>query len=165
MKFLFYFVFFGGGGVGGVGFGLVFFVFKKEWQKEWEILRRWFIPKWHCGRLNTYRSSCGSGLRQIPEAKPVVRINVRALWRSVKLLLLMSRGDLTLKDTEVMLCYPPVRCVSHSVKGVQLLLTLDEMRWAQTTVVWLRHRSTREQHRAGPLRRGEGRGQIYLLPQ
>lgn len=99
---------------------VVFFFFKGH--KEWEILRRWFIPKWHLGRFNTYRSSCGSSLKQIPEAKPVVRINVRAPRQSVKLSLLMSRVDLTVKDTEVTLCYPPVGCVSRCVKGVQLLL-------------------------------------------
>ena len=60
---------------------------------------------------------------------------MRAPWQSVKLLLLMSRVNLTVKDTEVMLCYLPVGCVSHSVKGVQLLLTSDEMRRVRMAVV------------------------------
>lgn len=47
----------------------------------------------------------------------------------------MSRVGLTVKDTEVMLCYPPVGCVSHSVKAVQLLLTSDEMRQVRMAVV------------------------------
>jgi len=77
----------------------------------------------------------------------------------------MSRMGLTVKDTEVKLCYPPVGCVSHSVKAVQLLLALDEMRGVRTAVIWLEHRSlsmhrTERDNRVGVR---EGGGPISFL--